>query len=156
MSVPVRARVPAGLGRLARAMDSAVRIPGTNVRVGLDALIGLVPGVGDLAGAAVAGYIVLASVRAGAPSAVLLRMLLNVAIDTIGGAVPVIGDLFDVGWRANTRNVALLAAHLDEPAATRRSSGVLVALVVVALVALLAVGGVLGWLALRALVHAVR
>lgn len=142
--------------RLARAMDAAVRIPGTNVRVGLDALIGLVPGVGDLAGAAIAGYIVLAGVRAGAPASVLLRMLLNIGIDTLGGAIPLVGDLFDVGFRANMRNVALLEAHAERPTATRRASSALVAGVVVALLLLLAIGAALGWLALQALVRAAR
>jgi hypothetical protein len=143
-----------GLARLARAMDSAVRIPGTNVRVGLDALIGLVPGVGDLAGTAIAGYIVLAGVRAGAPASVVTRMLLNVAIDAVGGAVPILGDLFDVGWRANTRNVALLDAHLARPGATRTSSRGLV-VGVLAVLALLLVGvATLAWLSIGALIRA--
>jgi Domain of unknown function (DUF4112) len=139
------------LTTLARALDAAVRIPGTNVRFGLDAVIGLVPGVGDLAGAAIAGYIVLAAVRAGAPASVLARMLLNVAIDTVGGSVPVVGDLFDVGWRANTRNVALLDAHLDRPGATRASSRALLVAVIVGLLLLLAGGIALAWLVLHAL-----
>ncbi|MCR4338628.1 MAG: DUF4112 domain-containing protein [Gemmatimonadaceae bacterium] len=127
---------------LARALDSAVRIPGTNVRFGLDALLGLVPGLGDVAGAAMGSYIVLLGSRLGAPKPVLARMVLNVALDTLVGVVPVAGDLFDVAWKANTRNMALLERYIDRPAATRRSSSAFVSAIIAAL-ALLAVGGIM-------------
>src|SRR5687768_16003747 len=84
------------LRALARLMDSAVAIPGTGIRVGLDSLIGLVPGIGDLAGAAMSGYIVLAAARLGAPAPVLIRMVANIAVDGVVGSVPLLGDLFDV------------------------------------------------------------
>ena len=122
-------------------MDAAVTIPGTNIRFGLDALIGLVPGLGDMAGAAMSGYIVLAAARLGAPTPVLVRMVTNVAIDGVVGSVPLLGDLFDVGWRANIRNTDLLDRHLAAPAATRRASTGVVAGIVLLLV-LLAVGAV--------------
>ena len=122
-------------------MDAAVTIPGTNIRFGLDALIGLVPGLGDMAGAAMSGYIVLAAARLGAPTPVLVRMVTNVAIDGVVGSVPLLGDLFDVGWRANIRNTDLLDRHLAAPAATRRASAGVVAGIVLLLV-LLAVGAV--------------
>jgi hypothetical protein len=142
------------LAALARTLDSAVRIPGTNVRVGLDAVIGLVPGVGDLAGAAIAAYIVLAAARRGAPPALLARMLLNVAVDTAVGAVPVLGDAFDVAWRANSRNVALLERHVAAPAQTRAASRLVVGAVLLGIVLLLAGGIALTWLGLRALARA--
>jgi hypothetical protein len=142
------------LTALARALDSAVRIPGTNVRFGLDAVIGLVPGVGDLAGAAIAAYIVLAAARRGAPPALLARMLLNVAVDTAVGAVPVLGDVFDVAWRANTRNVALLERHVAAPVETRAASRLVVGAVLLGIVLLLAGGIALAWLGLRALARA--
>lgn len=126
---------------LARALDSAVRIPGTNVRFGLDALLGLVPGLGDVAGAAIAGYFILLGSRLGAPKPVLARMVLNVALDTLAGAVPVLGDLFDVTWKANTRNMALLERYVEQPVATRKSSSVVLLAMIGALV-LLGVGGV--------------
>ena len=126
---------------LARALDSAVRIPGTNVRFGLDALLGLVPGLGDVAGAAMGGYLVLLGSRLGAPKPVLARMVLNVALDTLAGVVPDFGDLFDVAWKANTRNMALLERYVERPAATRKSSKVVVVAMIAAL-ALLAVGGI--------------
>lgn len=125
---------------LARALDSAVRIPGTSIRFGLDALLGLVPGLGDVAGAAMGGYFVLLGSRLGAPKPVLARMVLNVALDTLAGVVPVLGDLFDVTWKANTRNMALLERYVERPVATRNSSSVLLVVMIGAL-ALLAVGG---------------
>ncbi len=93
---------------LARVLDSALRIPGTEIRVGADSIFGLVPVVGDIAGAALSGYIVLASARLGAPASTLARMVINIGIDTIVGSVPVLGDMFDVGWRANMKNVDLV------------------------------------------------
>ena len=144
------------LTALARALDTALRIPGTNVRFGLDAVIGLVPGVGDVAGAAIAGYIVLAAARRGAPPSLLARMLLNIAIDTVLGAVPVLGDVFDVAWRANSRNVALLERHVDAPAATRAASRAVVAAVLVGVALLVVAGIAAAWLGLRALLAHAR
>ncbi len=126
---------------LARALDSAVRIPGTNLRFGLDALLGLVPGLGDVTGAAMGGYLILLGSRLGAPKPVLARMVLNVALDTIAGVVPVVGDLFDVAWKANTRNMALLERYIDRPVETRKSSkGLLI--VMIGVLGLLAIGGI--------------
>jgi hypothetical protein len=136
---------------LARLLDAAVRVPGTNVRVGLDAVVGLVPAVGDVAGAAFSGYIILAAARLGAPTPVLLRMLLNVTTDTVVGSVPLLGDLFDLGWRANTRNVALLDRHLADPAGARAASRWAVAGVVGAVVLLAAAAVLLTVLGVRAL-----
>jgi hypothetical protein len=127
---------------LARALDSAVRIPGTNVRFGLDAVLGLVPGLGDVAGAAMGSYLVLLGSRLGAPKPVLARMVLNVAFDTLAGVVPVAGDLFDVAWKANTRNMALLERYIDRPVATGKSSSAFM-LAIVGALALLAVGGIM-------------
>lgn len=125
----------------ARLMDSAVRVPGTKISVGLDALIGLIPIVGDLIGSVLGTYIVVVAKQLGVPRPVLARMSLNLAIDALLGVMPLIGDLFDVMWRANIRNVALLERALAAPQATYRSSiGVLVGLGLAAL--LLAVGGV--------------
>ncbi|WP_284350695.1 DUF4112 domain-containing protein [Roseisolibacter agri] len=125
---------------MARLLDTAVRVPGTPVRFGLDAVLGLIPGVGDVVGAAASGYIVLAAARLGAPATVLVRMLLNVGIDTLVGAVPLFGDLFDLGWRSNSRNVALLERHLADPRGARAASSRVV-LGVLAGIALLAVAG---------------
>jgi hypothetical protein len=110
------------LRRVAQLYDAGMRIPGTQFRIGLDPLIGLVPGVGDLIGAGVAIWIVAEAAHLGASGFVLLRMVLNVAIDTIGGAIPVAGDVFDALWRANLKNVRLLERHFAErgdPTSTR-------------------------------------
>jgi Domain of unknown function (DUF4112) len=126
---------------LARVLDSAFAIPGTKIRVGVDPIIGLFPVAGDIAGALLSGYIILASARIGAPASVVIRMLINVGIDTIVGSVPVFGDMFDVGWRANMKNVDLLEAHLGQPVKTRRASRLIVAGIVVGLL-LMAAGAV--------------
>lgn len=138
---------------LARLLDSAIRIPGTNVRIGLDPILGLMPGLGDVAGAGLAGYTVLVAARLGAPRTVILRMLGNVAFDTIVGAVPLLGDLFDAGWKANTRNVALLERYLERPADTRAASRGLVALVLGGLALLGVAGAVFAVLVVRALLQ---
>jgi hypothetical protein len=126
---------------LARALDTAIRIPGTGIRFGLDSIIGLVPGAGDLASALMSGYIVLASARLGVPPWVVMRMILNLGVDTLVGSVPLVGDLFDVGFRANIRNAALLESHIAEPGSTRRTSRVAV-LAAVGGVIVLAAGGI--------------
>lgn len=143
------------LQRLARLWDSAIRIPGTRVRVGLDPLVGLVPGLGDAAGALVAAYIVLEAVRFDVPGATLLRMLANVAIDALVGTVPVLGDIFDVAWRANLKNVALIEHHLADPHGARRASRVWIVVVITLLVLLALLGVAAGWLVARALLRLV-
>ena len=92
---------------LATLLDSSIPIPGTRKRIGLDPLLGLVPFVGDFAGALLSGYIVLAAASAGAPTFTLIRMILNVGIDTLIGSVPLLGDFFDAAWKSNAMNVAL-------------------------------------------------
>ncbi len=98
--------------RLARLMDSSVRLPG-GFRIGVDGIIGLVPVVGDLAAAGASFYIVAQAARAGVPAGVLARMVLNVALDAVIGAIPVLGDVFDVAFKANLRNARLMDAYLD-------------------------------------------
>jgi Domain of unknown function (DUF4112) len=107
---------------LARLLDSAVRVPGTQIRFGLDPLIGLVPGIGDAIGALLSMVIVYHAARLGASRAMLIRMLGNVGIDTLVGEIPLLGDLFDFGWKSNTRNLALLEEHLRQPRAARAGS----------------------------------
>ena len=93
---------------LTRLLDTVGRVPGTRIRFGLDPIIGLVPGVGDVAGAVLSGYLVLVGARLGASRTIILRMLVNVAIDTLVGTVPLFGDAFDVVWKSNVRNMVLL------------------------------------------------
>jgi hypothetical protein len=103
----------ARLDALARLLDTAFVIPGTGIRFGLDALIGLVPGIGDAITTAMALYVVNEARALGAPRLLIARMLVNVALDGVVGAVPLVGDAFDVAFRANRRNIALLCEHLD-------------------------------------------
>ena len=126
---------------LTRLLDSVARVPGTSFRFGLDPLLGLIPGLGDMTGAALSGYLVLLASRHGAPKAVIVRMLGNVAVDTVVGTMPVLGDLFDAGWKANTRNLALLERHVGQPGEAKAASRIIVWLVLAALV-LLAIGAV--------------
>lgn len=102
------------LENLAWLLDSFIRLPG-GFRIGFDALIGLVPFLGDAAGVLLSTYIVAQAARLGAPRSVLVRMVWNVAVEGFIGLVPVVGDVFDAAWRANQRNVDLLGRFLDEP-----------------------------------------
>ena len=96
-------------------MDAGIRIPGTSLRFGVDPILGLIPGVGDAAGAALAVWILVEAARMGASRATVLRIAGNVALDAGLGAVPFVGDIFDFAWKANLRNVALLERHLATP-----------------------------------------
>jgi hypothetical protein len=111
---PARSRAEriARLDALASLLDTAFILPGTKVRFGLDAFIGLVPGIGDAITMAMSLFIVHEARQLGAPGHVLLRMLANVAVDGLFGAVPFVGDAFDVMWRANRRNMRLLQQWL--------------------------------------------
>lgn len=101
------------LDRLAELLDSSIRIPGIGYRIGYDAIIGLVPGIGDLAGLALSTYIVVEAARYRLPKSTLLRMAANVAIEAVVGAVPFFGDVFDAVYKANLRNLRLLHQRLD-------------------------------------------
>jgi len=97
----------------ARWSDDVVRIPGTKVRIGLDPLVGLIPGVGDAASWIVSAYVPLEAWRQGAPKRMIGRMIATIAADALVGAVPLLGDLFDVTYRANRRNVETLLEWMD-------------------------------------------
>lgn len=110
------------LRRLGYLLDNSIPVPGTGFRFGLDTIIGLVPGVGDLIGGALSVYIILEAARLGVPRSLLAHMGYNVAVDTLVGGIPLLGDLFDAGYKANLRNLALVREHLEHPPAARRSS----------------------------------
>ncbi len=95
-------------------MDAQFRIPGTEIRFGLDAIIGLVPGIGDFASFLISAYMVSVAVNKGASGFVLSRMILNISIDAIIGAIPFLGDIFDVAFKANQKNMKLLTEHYTE------------------------------------------
>ncbi|HSK18492.1 MAG TPA: DUF4112 domain-containing protein [Longimicrobiales bacterium] len=145
-------RAARGPQRVAWLLDDVIRIPGTNLRFGIDPLLGLLPGGGDLAGGVLSGYIILAAARAGAPSSVLVRMGLNVVVDAVVGTVPLLGDLFDAGYKANRRNAALLQRYVAAPAPVQRSNRAVLVLVLTALALVLIGAAALGILLLRWLI----
>ena len=145
-----RTRAGRRLQRLSRFMDSSIALPG-GYRIGWDGIIGLIPGIGDIVGLGVSAWIVLGAARLGAPKATLVRMAGNVAIETLVGAVPVIGDLFDFVFKANMRNMRLLERHARDPERLERHSrrwlvGVAVAAVALVLLVGWLVVALLAWL----------
>ena len=123
--------------RLARLLDDLIRVPGTNIGIGLDPSIGLIPGVGDMIGGLMSSYILMVAAQEGVPASVLTRMLGNIALDSVVGVVPVLGDLFDVGMKANRRNVELLERYLATPSKTNAASRGIVAVVILAAIMLI-------------------
>ena len=139
---------------LAKLLDNSIGIPGTPWKIGFDPIVGLIPGIGDMIGAVLSGYIILEAVRAEVPALTLARMLLNVGIDTVFGAIPAVGDLFDAAWKSNMMNVALMERHLDATAGAPPKTHNILGLVVIVLVVLflVAVAGLaLGIVAARLL-----
>lgn len=139
---------------IARLLDDLIAIPGTRIGIGLDPVLGLIPGLGDVFGGVLSSYILLVAAREGASTSVLARMLGNIALDSLVGTVPVLGDLFDVGMKANRRNVNLLEEHLASPAKTQAASRGIVALILLGAVAVIVGVVTLGVLAVRWLVGA--
>jgi hypothetical protein len=130
-----------GVRLLATLLDDAIELPGTGWRVGLDPVVGLVPGVGDLATALLSTYVIVTAWRIGAPASVLARIVLNIGIDALVGVVPFAGDVFDFGWKANRRNLRLLERWLERPREARRASRLAVAgLLALVVVVVIAVG----------------
>ena len=119
-------------------LDSQFRVPGTNIRFGLDAIVGLIPGIGDISTPVFAGLLLLQGVRMRLPIVVQTRMVLNAAIDMLVGFVPILGDLVDIGFKANLRNLALLERHARRGVPPSRSDYIVVILcmIVLAFVAL--------------------
>jgi hypothetical protein len=108
MATPQQAQALARLQRYARLLDHSIRIPVIGYKIGINPILGLVPGIGDLAGLALSSYVLLEAMRVGVPSAVLRRMAFNVALETAVGTVPILGDIFDMTFKANMRNIRLL------------------------------------------------
>ena len=137
------------LQKFAVLMDEQFAIPLIGTRIGLDALIGFVPGVGDAGGALLSSWIILGALRHHVPAIHILRMVLNVALDTMVGAVPVLGDIFDILFKENVDNVALILRYRDPTRPPRSAIGIWLAAASIALflATLLAVARVFSWLA---------
>jgi Domain of unknown function (DUF4112) len=138
------------LRRISHLLDNAIPIPGTKYRIGLDPILGLIPGGGDLIGSIFAGYVVFKSAQMGVPRETLVQMATNIVFDTVAGTVPVAGDLFDVAWKANVKNIELLDAHLGSPEPGKKADWLFVVVLLLGLI--LIVGSIiflsvtlLGW-----------
>jgi hypothetical protein len=134
-----------GVGRLAWWLDNAIEVPGTRYRIGFDALIGLIPGVGDFVGTLLSSYIIAVAASQGLPPSALARMAINVALEAVVGVIPIFGDLFDAAWKSNQRNIRIMEQFQATPRAARRQSRAVVAawaLAVIALVVVLVIGAV--------------
>jgi hypothetical protein len=144
---PQQERRMAGLRRMAELLDNAFQVPGTSYRIGLDPIIGLVPGIGDLVSPLFTIGMLLHARELGVPRVVQARMLINVAIDTIVGIVPVFGDLFDFAWKSNEMNLALLELHAREERDASRGDWAFVILMIALVVVVDVIPFVvLGWL----------
>lgn len=119
-------------------LDQAFRVPGTRWRFGLDGILGLVPGAGDVATAVVGAYGLFVANQLGAPASIQFRMLMNLAVDAVFGAIPLLGDVFDFAFKSHTRNAKLLQGWLARPHETRRSSSLLLIAILAAFFALVA------------------
>lgn len=137
-----------GLRKIAQLLDSAVAVPGTSFRIGLDPILGVFPGVGDLVSPLFCLAILWQARDLGVPRVVQLRMIVNVAIDALLGAVPLAGDLFDFAWRANIKNVALLERHAVEERRASRGDWLFVAIATMVVIAIAVIPFIIaGWLA---------
>ncbi|WP_088843642.1 DUF4112 domain-containing protein [Hymenobacter gelipurpurascens] len=127
--------------RISHLLDSQFRVPGTTWRFGLDPLMGLIPVVGGLPSLAISGVLILTMMRHGASGNLVMRMVINVVLDTLIGAIPVLGNIFDFAYKANDRNVRLLRRHYQEGRYQGSGRGLMVGVLLV----LLVLGGLLVW-----------
>ena len=129
-----------------KLLDNQFRIPGTEVRFGFDFIIGLIPGVGDLVSLGISGMLVIMMARKGASCMVIVKMLWNILLDAVVGSIPVLGDLFDLSYRANRRNLALLKEHYQE--GEHQGSATLVVIVVLLFVIGIIIAAIylIGWI----------
>ena len=137
------------LAWIAWLLDSSIPITGTSFTIGLDAIVGIVPVLGDLIGVLLSSYILGEAARLGAPRSLLMRMSFNVAVEGIVGMIPLAGDVFDAAWKANQKNVRLLDGWLDSPQKAKRSSRLFAVLLVLVVASFLALLGVLGYVLFR-------
>lgn len=142
------------LDKLAWLLDNSIKIPGTSWKIGLDGVLGLIPGIGDLAAGTLSTYILYQAVKLKVPKAIVARMTLNVLLESVIGVIPVVGDIFDFAFKANQRNVDLMRKYVLNPKETARQStlGVLAILLTFFVVLILMVWGMFALVA--AIIHA--
>jgi hypothetical protein len=141
--------------RLAWLLDNSIRVPGFNYRIGIDPLLGLLPGIGEAAGGLLSTYIIAEAVRGGLPRSIVLRVTFNLALEMLIGTIPVIGDLFDMTWKANARNMHLIENYAAAPSKSVAASKGLLWGIVIGLLLLAAVVLIIGLLIIRALWSAI-
>ncbi|MBB6146417.1 hypothetical protein HNQ77_004389 [Silvibacterium bohemicum] len=161
-SAPLRDRAAFGrnlfadenLDLLAHILDDWFRIPGTSIRFGIDGIIGLIPGLGDILAGLASCIIVVAAWFRGVPYVALVRMVVNLAIDVLIGAIPILGDAFDIAWKANRRNYALMTRHLRQPRRHTWKDYVFLGAIVLTLAAIFAIPAlVVLWILARLVQH---
>ncbi len=140
------------LDLLSHLLDDFIQVPGTRFRLGLDGIVGLIPGIGDVIGGIASSIIIIAAWSRGVAAVTIARMVLNVAIETVGGTLPVVGDLFDIGWKANRRNYKLLSGSLTQPRRMAWQSWLVLGVVCLVLAGLMVLPTLLlGWLVVHVL-----
>jgi hypothetical protein len=127
--------------QLSRVLDSAFVIPGTKQRMGLDPILGLIPGGGDTVSAALSSYIIIEAALMGLPRSALIRMVINIVIDTIVGSVPILGDIFDVFSKANLRNMQIVENHAKAPKSSAKVDKLFIILLIGGLITLILLAG---------------
>lgn len=137
------------LNRLAWLMDNSFRVPGTQMRFGVDGLIGLIPGIGDAIGALISSHIMSEAAQLGVPKSILLKMAFNVGLDALLGIIPVVGDVSDFVWKANQRNVKLLSDYLEQPEKAVTYSRFFVGMIGVLVIGVVVLIGAFGFLVMR-------
>jgi Domain of unknown function (DUF4112) len=129
--------------QLSQLLDGAMIIPGTKQRIGLDPILGLIPGGGDTVSAVLSGYIIIEAARMGLPRKALMQMVGNIALDTLVGTVPVLGDVFDVFSKANLRNMQIVESHVQAPLPSPKTDKLFIGLLIVGLIIfVLAISGI--------------
>ena len=137
-------------------MDEFIRVPGTNFRVGLDPLIGLLPGLGDTSSALISAFALIQAARRGVPKILLARMSFNILVNEIVGTIPIIGDAFSFWFKSNARNYAIIKDHIATPGASRRSDWVFVIGVLITLGVIVCCGFIVTFLVFREIAKCLR
>lgn len=138
---------PTNARKIAELLDSRFTVPGTSIKIGLDPILGVLTGLGDWATAILSVYLMFYATKLGAKASVLFRMFVNIFIDLLIGVIPVLGDLFDVAWKANIRNVRLLEKLEADPSLTKSQNSIIMwALLIFLITILVGILFLIGWI----------